>query len=84
MPRPIPKPAIGAINSLEFFEFEELTELVLNWKKQMYQARSPVQGVIHKTPLEKPLVPSVSQIPFKYAAVLPLMQGNKNFIKIKF
>ena len=79
MPRPIPKPAIGVVNSLEFFEFEELTNLVLDWRKQMNQARSPVQGVIHKTPTQKPSVPTVSQIPFKYAAVLPLMQGNKFF-----
>ena len=75
MPRAIPKPAIGAINSIEFAEFEELTELVHNWRKQINQARSPVQGVVHKDSTKRPSVPTISQIPFKYAAILPLMQS---------
>ena len=75
MPRSIPKPAIGAVNSIEFVEFDELTNLVRDWRKQLNQARSPVQGVIHKDPKSRPSVPAVAQIPFKYAAILPLMQG---------
>ena len=75
MTRPIPKPSVGIINSIEFAEIDELTQLVHEWRKQMNQARSPVQGVVHKSPDTKPLLPSMSPIPFKYAAILPLMQG---------
>ena len=75
MSRPIPKPAIGIVNSIEFAEFDELTNLVHEWRKQTNQARSPVLGILHKSPKDRPLLPSMAPIPFKYAAILPLMQG---------
>ena len=75
MTKPIPKPAVGIINSVEFAEIDELTRLVHEWRKQTNQARSPIQGIVHSDPDVKPVVASLAPIPFKYAAILPLMQG---------
>ena len=75
MPRDIPAPRIGKVNSIQFDELETLTNICHIWRQETQASYSPVKGVSHTDPLVRPKVPTIPKIEFQYSAMLPLMRG---------
>ena len=75
MPRDVPEHRVGKVKSIPFQELEVLTSLVHQWKQATNASYSPVKGVVHTNPNDRPKIPTIPKIDFQYSAMLPLMKG---------
>ena len=79
MSRTIKEPKIGQVQNLKLEEFDQAVALAQVWQKQFHLARSPIKGIIHKVASEKPQVPTIPQMDFMFASILPRMGKSECF-----